>query len=259
MFPLPFLMPESPRWLAARGRLAEADAIVSEFENSARRSGLALPEPSPLPSLPQAGTDWRELFRGIYRRRTYMIWSLWFCAYMVLNGMITWMPTLYREVFKLPLETSLAYGFTTSACGVVASIICALLIDRVGRRNWYATAFALGVVPLGLLAMTGADTVLHVLVLVSAAYAVVQTIAFSMYLYSAELYPTRLRALGIGCGSAWLRLGSAAGPLVVGYVSTFAGIGSVFVVFGCVLAVGAVVTWTFAVETAGKSLETLSP
>lgn len=259
MFPLPFLMPESPRWLAARGRLAEADAIVREFEHSAERGGRVLAEPSPLTSLTVARTDWRELFRGIYRGRTYMIWTLWFCAYMVLNGMITWMPTLYREVFKLPLETSLAYGFTTSACGVVASIVCALLIDRVGRRNWYAAAFALGVVPLALLAITGADTVLHVLVLVSAAYAIVQTIAFSMYLYSAELYPTRLRALGTGCGSAWLRLGSSTGPLVVGYVSTAAGVGSVFAVFGCVLALGAVVTWVFAVETAGKSLETLSP
>ncbi|MCP3387735.1 MFS transporter [Bradyrhizobium sp. CCGB12] len=259
MFPLPFLMPESPRWLAARGRLAEADAVVSEFEQSAERSGHVLAEPSPLASLTVARTDWHELFRGIYRGRTFMIWTLWFCAYMVLNGMITWMPTLYREVFKLPLETSLAYGFTTSACGVVASIVCALLIDRVGRRNWYAAAFALAVIPLALLAITGADTVLHVLVLVSTAYAIVQTIAFSMYLYSAELYPTRLRALGTGCGSAWLRLGSSTGPLVVGYVSTAAGIGSVFAVFGCVLALGAVVTWAFAVETAGKSLETLSP
>jgi hypothetical protein len=33
----------------------------------------------------------------------------------------------------------------------------------------------------------------------------------------------------------------------------------VFAVFACVLALGAVVTWVFAVETAGKSLETLSP
>ena len=100
---------------------------------------------------------------------------------------------------------------------------------------------------------------MHVLVLVSIAYAIVQTVAFSLFLYSAELYPTRLRALGIGCSSAWLRLGSSAGPLVVGYVSGAFGIHWVFAVFACVLAVGAVVTRLFAVETAGKSLETLSP
>jgi putative MFS transporter len=227
MIPLRFLMPESPRWLAARGRLAEADAIVAQYERSAERQGLVLAEPRPVQPLVKARSDWRELFRGIYRGRTFMIWT--------------------------------AYGFVTSACGVVASITCALLIDRVGRKNWYSAAFALGVVPLAVLAFTGADTVMHVLVLVSIAYAIVQTIAFSLYLYSAELYPTRLRAFGTGCGSAWLRLGSSAGPLVVGYVSAASGIDAVFAVFGCVLALGAVVTWIFAVEAAGKSLETLSP
>jgi putative MFS transporter len=259
MIPLRFLMPESPRWLAGKGRLAEADAIVAGFEASARGQGVILEEPRPVAPLARARTDWREMFRGLYLRRTVMIWALWFCVYMVINGMITWMPTLYREIFKLPLQTSLAYGFITSACGVVASVICALLIDRVGRRVWYTSAFALGVVPLAVLAFTGADTVMHVLVLVSLAYAIVQTIAFSLYLYSAELYPTRLRALGVGCGSAWLRLGSSTGPLVVGTVSAGGGIGTVFAVFAAVLAVGAVVTWLFATETAGQPLETLSP
>jgi putative MFS transporter len=47
--------------------------------------------------------------------------------------------------------------------------------------------------------------------------------------------------------------------LLVGYVTASFGVGSVFAVFGGVLAVGAVVTWLFAVETAGKSLEALSP
>jgi putative MFS transporter len=259
ILPLSFLMPESPRWLASRGRIAEADAIVGGFEASAQRRGLVLAEPRPSPPLAKKRSDWREMFRGIYRKRTLMLWALWFCVYIVTNGMITWMPTLYREVFKLPLQTSLAYGFITSACGVVASIVCALLIDRVGRKNWYTWAFALGVLPLAALALLGADTPTHVLVLVSLAYASAQTIAFSLFLYSAELYPTRLRAFGIGCSSAWLRLGSSTGPLVVGYVSVAFGIDWVFAVFGCMLALGAVVTRLFAVETAGKPLETLSP
>ncbi len=258
--PLRFLMPESPRWLASRGRLVEADAIVSNSERAAESQGtvLARPEPATAP-LVKAPTDWREMFRGVYRGRTFMLWGLWFCVYLVANGIITWMPTLYREVFKLSLQTSLAYGFTTSACGVVASILCALLIDRVGRKTWYVAAFVAGIVPLGVLAITGAETVVYVVLLVSCSYAIIQTIAFSLYLYSAELYPTRLRALGVGCGSAWLRLGSSAGPLVVAYVSSGFGIGGVFAVFGIVLGVGAVITTLFAMETAGKSLETLSP
>ena len=91
------------------------------------------------------------------------------------------------------------------------------------------------------------------------AYAIVQTITFSLYLYSAELYPTRLRAIGTGLGSAWLRLGSSAGPIVVGSVIAGFGIQYVFAVFACVLLVGASATALFAIETKGRVLEELSP
>lgn len=137
--------------------------------------------------------------------------------------------------------------------------MCAFLIDKVGRKRWYISAFLLGMLPLLVLAWLGADAPTHVLVLATTAYAIVQTIAFSLYLYSAELYPTRLRALGTGCGSGWLRLGSSAGPFVIGVVVTDSGIGTVFAVFAGVLAVGALVTALFAIETAGQPLETLSP
>ncbi len=90
-------------------------------------------------------------------------------------------------------------------------------------------------------------------------YAAVQTITFSLYLYSAELYPTRIRAIGTGLGSAWLRLGSACGPLLVGAVIAGLGIRYVFAAFAAVLLAGAAVTWRFALETKGKSLEQLSP
>lgn len=70
-----------------------------------------------------------------------MLWGLWLTVYSVNNGMITWFPTLYKTWFNLSLDTSLAYGWITSSCGVVASVICALMIDRVGRKRWYTWAF----------------------------------------------------------------------------------------------------------------------
>jgi MFS transporter, putative metabolite:H+ symporter len=109
------------------------------------------------------------------------------------------------------------------------------------------------------LAALGATSAIQVLVLAALAYAMVQTITFSLYLYSAELYPTRLRAIGTGLGSAWLRLGSAAGPLVIGLVIADFGIQYVFIVFAGVLLVGAIVTALVGIETKGRVLEELSP
>jgi putative MFS transporter len=98
-----------------------------------------------------------------------------------------------------------------------------------------------------------------VLVLATAAYAIIQTIAFSLYLYSAELYPTRLRAVGTGLGSAWLRIGSSIGPALVGTIMGTFGIQYVFVAFAGVAVLGGVITLAFAVETKGRVLEELSP
>jgi putative MFS transporter len=260
LIPLRFFMKESPRWLAAKGRYEEADRIVSALERSATDNGhnLAAPQPIVMATQPSR-SDWRELFRGIYRRRTLMIWAMWFCSYVVANGMITWLPTIYRQTFKLPLETSILYGLLTSVAGVIASVACALLIDKVGRKRWYVAAFLLAPVPLAALALLGAETPTQVLILTALAYAIVQTITFSLYLYSAELYPTRLRALGTGLGSAWLRLGSSAGPIIVGWLMASAGIQYVFAAFAAILVVGAVVTAVFGIETKGRILEELSP
>ena len=261
MIPLRMLMPESPRWLASRGRLDKADEVVTMLEQDAIRAGKPLPEPVVRPVDPKAtaASDWRELFRGVYLKRTLMIWGLWITVYAVNNGLVTWLPTLYQQVFKLPLQTSLLYGWITSAVGVVASLVCAVYIDRVGRKRWYAVAFLLATVPLVILTAVGATTATQVVILAPIAYAILQTIAFSLYLYSAELYPTRLRAVGTGFGSAWLRAASSAGPLIVGFVVADLGIRYVFAAFAAIALVGGVITILFAVETKGRVLEELSP
>lgn len=259
MIPLRWFLKESPRWLAANGRYAEANAIVTNLEKSAVAAGHTLSEPKIIAAPQRRASDWKELFQGIYLKRTLSIWAMWFASYTVANGTITWLPTLYRQVFNLPLQTSILYGFMTSVGGVVAAIICALLIDRVGRKRWYTGALLLAPVPLLVLAWLGATSPIQVLVLAGLAYAIIQTVTFSLYLYSAEIYPTRLRAIGTGAGSAWLRLGSSAGPIVVGFLMSSMGIQYVFAVFAAILVLGAVITMLFAVETKDKVLEELSP
>jgi MFS transporter, putative metabolite:H+ symporter len=113
--------------------------------------------------------------------------------------------------------------------------------------------------PLLMLSWLGATSAIEVLILVTIAYAILQTIAFSLYLYSAELYPTRLRAVGTGFGSAWLRAGSSIGPILVGSIVADLGIRYVFAAFAAVAIVGGIVTLLFAIETKGRVLEDLSP
>jgi len=261
MIPLRVLMPESPRWLASRGRIDKADKVVSMLENEAVKQGKPLPETVVLPVDPKATakSDWRELFRGIYLKRTLMIWVLWIAVYTINNGMVTWLPTLYKTTFHMSTQDSIFYGWVTSAVGVLASVVCALTIDKVGRKRWYTWAFLLAIVPLVTLFFLGADTAIQVTVFATVTYAILQTISFSLYLYSAELYPTRLRAIGTGFGSAWLRAGSSLGPVLVGFIVAGVGIQYVFLVFAAFALVGGITVARAGIETKGQVLEELSP
>lgn len=261
LLPLRLLLPESPRWLISQGRLAEAEAIINRLEQSCARRNVPLPPPVPLAWRPVVADKaaWRELFSKFYRRRTLMLWALWLCAYLVNNGMVTWLPTLYRSIFGLPLATSLAYGFSMTGTSLCLGVVCALSIDRVGRRRWFTLAFFCGSLPLLALAVTGAGSALQVFMFATATYAIIQTVTAGLYLYTGELYPTRIRAIGTAFGTAWLRLGSAIGPALVGLIVAQYSINLVFICFAAVLCVGGAICFWFSLESKGRILEELSP
>jgi len=264
--PLRFTLPESPRWLVGHGKLQKAAKVIVRLEQSLIRRGIELPAPVAI-AIPAGASlavkakvgAWRELFGRAYGGRTTMLWALWFGAYMVNNGLVTWLPTLYRTLFNVPLKVSLAYGLKMSCVGVVTCLICALTIDRVGRRRWYICAFFLAVVPLSILWWKGASSATVIFALATCAYATLQTVAFSLFLYSAELYPTRLRSVGAGLGSAWLRAGSMAGPAAIGLIVGTGHIALVFALFAVVSASSGLVCLLWAPETSGRVLEEMSP
>ena len=253
------LLPESPRWLAVKGRNAEAESALALIERETEKAtGAALPPPVQVAGARLSDWSWSDLFGPLYLKRTLVVWLIWFTAYLVNYGLAVWLPTLYRTVFRLPLETSLQYGLITQAAGLLGTLICALLIDRVGRRPWFAFAFFAAGAALIALWQRGADQAETILIYVTTAYFFVSTINIGVYLYTPELYPTRVRSLAVGVASAWLRLASIIGPSVVGMM-VGTGLGSVFLAFGVVAIITAIVTMLFAVETKGRVLEEVSP
>ena len=106
--------------------------------------------------------------------------------------------------------------------------------------------------------MIGTDSATNVMILASGAYAVMGTTTVMLYLYTSEIYPTRMRAIGTGLATSWLRAASAAAPAMVGLVLAKQGIGMVFLVFAGVTVVGLVGSWRM-IETSNRSLEEISP
>ena len=78
--------------------------------------------------------------------------------------------------------------------------------------------------------------------------------------YTAELYPTRMRGLGIATGSSMNRLASIFSPFAVGaLLNAGYGIEAVFGMFAVAGLIGLAVLIALGVETKGRTLEELSP
>lgn len=259
LFAIRFFVPESPRWLADRGRHEEADQVMNQIETkvSARLGGRALPEPQPLPEQDRGERrfSFLELWSPGYASRTVMIWLTWFFALLGFYGLTTWLGALLQEAGH-SVTKSVAYTILISLAGVPGFITAAILVERWGRKptavlmllGSAAAAYLYGNSPsFGWLIAFGL---------------MMQFFLFGMwsvlYAYTPELYPTRARATGAGCASAVGRVGSLIGPYAIGIILPMLGHGGVFALGAGSFVIAAASVAFLGIETKGRSLESIS-
>ena len=265
VFPMRFWLYESPRWLVTRGRDTEADAILRKLEDIAVAEGKALGDtPTDAPGIVERKPRLIELFEGIYLKRTLTLWTMWICTYFITYGLTTWLPSLYRTVFHLTNEEAVRYSSITQVVQLTGGFISIFALDLAGRKVLIggglvvvaASLFGLG---FGVGPAAGTLTAGVVFWFITVGLPFLSFGSIGLGVWTAENYPTHLRALGGGVAGAWLRFASFVGPYVVGYVLPNYGLNAVFAMFGCSALLGALTCWLFAIETKGRALETLSP
>ena len=131
--PLRAMLPESPRWLASRGRFAEADAALKRIEDIGVKEGKALPPlPRDLPAVERDEAALGDLFKGIYLKRTITVWFMWILRLCrdLRPHRLGADPLQYRLSPARP--NVVAYGLVLSAIGLGG----ALVDDLSDRGDW---------------------------------------------------------------------------------------------------------------------------
>ncbi|GAA4867516.1 MFS transporter [Saccharopolyspora cebuensis] len=255
-------MVESPRFLIGKGRLAEAERIVARFERETAAAGdpvVAAPAATGEPveeRTHDAGPLRRlaALWRPGMARRSSVVCLLWFTFQAAQYGYGTWLPTLLvLEGFTL--ATSFGFALAGALAQIPGYYLAAMLSEHLDRK-WTIVLFMAASVgcAAGLSAADGAAAMFTCTVALSFC---LHGVASPLYAYTAEIYPTALRASGMGVASAIARLGAIAAPVAIGYLHAGLGFGGVFAMLGGLLAAGAVVLTLWGLRTAGRSLEDL--
>lgn len=254
---------ESPRYLASQGRTAEAEAVVSELEDAVRRAtGEELPPVDPDAEKDQLSTVRIGLFSGLrilwsraMRRRTAVVWTIWFVITFAYYGFFSWIPTLLINQ-GITVTRSFEFSIIIYCAQVPGYFSAAWLNERLDRKNTiavYLTGSAFAAFWLSQMS----DPVLITVAGATLSF-FLNGVYAGLYAYTPEVFPTFIRATGAGLASAFGRIGSITAPTIIGVTAASWGFAGVFGLTTAVLAVGVAATLLFAVSTRGRSLEDIT-
>ncbi len=274
---LRFTVIESPHWLHERGRKSDAESSVLKLleRKPAYPRNVKLTEPEPDNGGAHGIRGYAALFSKKNRKATILASVPWFLQDLGTYGIGIFTPVILATAIGQRKEHA------TSVADIVqndmlaakgAAVIDVLLI--VGILFAIFLADRLGRIPLQTLGFVGCAAGLAIAAMSTGFDGTTQTIMIFVgfmlfnfmtnmgpnaqtYLIAGEVFPTEIRAKGAGFAASFAKVGAVTTAFLFPILLVQIGTGTLLWILVGTSLLGAVVTWWFRIETAGKNLEKL--
>ncbi|BAW86658.1 D-xylose proton-symporter [Limosilactobacillus fermentum] len=231
--------PESPRWLASKGRIIEAINLVHRYVGEDYTV-------HPAPQVEVKKGAWRMLFSKKYRRRTLVGGLFYACQTFPFFGISIFLPILMENMnVTNPLVTQLLY-YALMIAGVLVGIV---LINRLPRRYFLIRTFLASAAFLLVLSIWHQAPLALTLILFSLFSLTILAALVMDYAYPNELFDASIRTSGVGMCIAISRIGAVAGTFMLPIISNAWGSQAIFIICGTVLLIGGIICYKWAPET----------
>ena len=252
-------LPESPRFLLAKGNISEANSVLTRLSLNRLRKPRDMVVQEFITSnssqrLTSEKVPFASIFQGDLFGRTIIVWATIAMTFGAQLTILVFMPTVLVSR-GYDVQSSLLYTTIINIGGLIGAVLASYFGYHVRRRMVLGFGSVLAIfVALAFGYSNQFSTILFFGGLLQVMFILLNTTA---WMWAPELYPTRVRGFGTGCAVTVGFLSASVFPLLAGYLFQTGGVTAMFVMIAAMYVVMAVAV-LFGPETHGRSLESVS-